>query len=134
MEAVKDRGIARLNYAKLWMLALILHAEDHSGQLPAGLHEAAASFGQAVDSGMSPAQQEFYRSLTADQFELTDRGVLAELKNPGNTIVVREKEAWPVPGKPGLSRTYGFADGHSEIKYAEDGRFDDWERERSATP
>lgn len=134
MEAVKDRGIARLNYAKQWMLALVLHAEDHSGRLPDALDQATAYFGQAGDGGMSPAQQEFYRSLTADQFELTYRGALAALTNPSRTIVVREKEAWPVPGKPGLSRTYGFADGHSEIKYADDGRFDDWERERSVTP
>ena len=47
---------------------------------------------------------------------------------------MREKEGFTVPGKPGLSRTYQFADGHSEIAYREDGDFTAWEAERAAVP
>ena len=46
------------------------------------------------------------------------------------TVIIREKEPFPVPGREGLSRTYVFADGHSEIHRASDGDFTAWERER----
>ena len=52
--------------------------------------------------------------------------------NPGNAIVIREKQAWQRDGK--WSRTYAFADGHCEIHVSPDGNFDDWESQHIANP
>jgi len=52
--------------------------------------------------------------------------------NPGNVIVIREKQAWQSNGK--WSRIYAFADGHSEIHASPDGNFDEWESQRIVTP
>jgi hypothetical protein len=59
--------------------------------------------------------------------------VLSNISNPATTIVIREKEAWSNPnGK--VARTYGFADGHTEIYSAPDGNFEPWEKQRTAVP
>jgi prepilin-type processing-associated H-X9-DG protein len=56
--------------------------------------------------------------------------MLDDVPDPARTILMREKEAFPVSGREGLSRTYLFADGHSEIHLAPDGDFTAWEQER----
>lgn len=71
--------------------------------------------------------------MTPDDFEILYPGVLTNISNPATTIVIREKEAWD--NRNGKSaRTYGFADGHSEIYSAPDGDFEPWEKQRTAVP
>lgn len=117
--AAKQRGIARLNYAKGWGLALVQFANANNGLMPARLADAGHLFPAEAESA----------ELTADQFEIVYKGALKDLAEPAKTIIVREKEPWATLRRPGASRTYLFADGHSEIHYAADGTFDQWEQE-----
>jgi hypothetical protein len=68
-----------------------------------------------------------------NQFEIVYQGALNEITNSAGTIVIREKEAWQ-SADGGWHRTYGFADGHSEIHKAEDGDFGPWETQHLQKP
>jgi len=145
-EAVKTIGIAKLNYGKHWALAFVLYAQEHGGRVPATLEEAASFFGRPDTNHLrstlfDPASLSFTVTTGAadaptttvirpDQYEITYQGLLDEVANPAMTIILREKEAFPALNRPGLARTYVFADGHSEIHLAPDGDFTAWERER----
>lgn len=146
LEAVKTVGIAKLNYGKQWALACILFAQEHGGRMPVTFAEAAPFFGGTTGSDVpntvaDQRAQTFVVSnqnagatnltlLRPDQFEITYQGVLDQISNPAMTVIIREKEPFSVPGREGLSRTYVFADGHSEIHRAANGDFTAWERER----
>ncbi len=119
-EAVKAHGIARLNYAKAWGIALTEFANEHGGVLPETLAEAEPYFHPEL--GVVP--------LSPDQFELMYHGSLKNIQQPAQTIILREKQPWSNALRPGTARTYLFADGHSEIKASPDGNFDAWEKER----
>ena len=67
---------------------------------------------------------------TTNQFETVFRGSLKDLTNRGNVIVLREKEPRLSPDGA-WTRTYAYADGHSENHLVLDGNFEDWEAERS---
>jgi len=55
--------------------------------------------------------------------------LLNNITDPSSVIVLKEKEAWPsVEG--GWNKTYGFADGHSEVHFSADGNFEEWENKR----
>jgi hypothetical protein len=57
---------------------------------------------------------------------------VGDIKEPGRTIVIREKEPRIDPdGRP--AKAYGFADGHSEINRPPDGNFERFESERMVT-
>ncbi|MHB1309967.1 MAG: RNA polymerase sigma factor [Limisphaerales bacterium] len=149
-EAIKTLGIAKLNYSKQWGLALILAAHDHGGQIPASLAEAAKYFGQpaplensgsgsavwdggtqslAVSTTVAGSNQ--VTVLAPDQFEIVFQGRLDQIESSAKTILLREIQPFATgPNGTGLSRTYLFADGHSEIHRAPDGDFTAWEAER----
>jgi hypothetical protein len=145
-EAAKTIGIAKLNYGKHWALAFVLYAQEHGGRVPATLEEAAAFFGRPDTNHLTstlfdPASLSFTVTTGAadaptttvirpDQYEITYQGLLDEVANPAMTIILREKEPFQALRRPGLARTYVFADGHSEIHLAPDGDFTAWERER----
>lgn len=122
LEEAKAAGIRRLNHARHWGLAFLLFAGDNRGRLPKSFEDAQPYVGQAPDSP----------TLDPEQFEIVFTGALNEIANPARAIVLREREGFTTPGKPGLSRTYLFADGHSEIRYSENGDFTTWEQERVA--
>ncbi len=113
-------GIARMNYTKYWVLAFHLYASRNHDQFP-------TSFGEALD--FLPAKAKTETNLTVEQFEIVYQGALSNITNTASTIVIREKEAWP-NGNGGWAKSYGFADGHSEIRGLADGNFDAWEKER----
>ena len=149
-EAIKTLGIAKLTYTKQWGLALILAADDHGGQIPASLAEAVKYFGApppmadlgsgsavwderthslAVSTEVSGSKN--VTVLTPDQFEIVFQGRLDQLESPAKTILLREIQPFATgPNGTGLSRTYLFADGHSEIYRAPEGDFTAWEAER----
>ena len=145
-EAAKTIGIAKLNYGKHWALAFVLYAQEHGGRVPATLDEAASFFGKPDTNHLTstlfdPASLSFTVTTGAadaptttvirpDQYEITYQGLLDEVANPAMTIILREKEPFQALHRPGLARTYVFADGHSEIHLAPDGDFTAWERER----
>lgn len=129
LERKRQMGMARLNYTKQWMLALHLYESEHGG-MPANLTESGGYFGEAMAADSSQIDTEAYRQLTPEQFELIYRGSLNEVAEPDRTIVLREKQAWPDPDGQGWRRAYGFADGHSEVRYSPDGDFTAWEADR----
>ena len=63
-----------------------------------------------------------------NEFEIVVQGSLANVTNPAEIIAVREKAAWLAKGK--WFKTYGFADGHSEVHTGPEGNFEAWEKQR----
>jgi RNA polymerase sigma factor (sigma-70 family) len=98
-----------LEKAQQHLVALIIFSSNNGDKLPDTLEEA---------------------GLNNNQFELLFKGSLKNLSKPGSTIVIREKEAWRT-AKGTWAKTYGFADGHSEVAVAAGGNFGEWERERA---
>ena len=121
---MQEEAIARMEFGKHWMLALMLYAQKHEDQFP-------TDFGQAKD--FLPEQAKAETNVTTDQFEIVYQGKWTDVKKPADTIVLREKQARQMP-YGNWTRAYGFADGHSEIHSAADGNFEPWEKERIITP
>jgi hypothetical protein len=65
-------------------------------------------------------------ALQTEDFELLFSGSILDVANPSAAIVLRERAAWQGP-KGGWMRTYGFADGHSEVRRSDDGDYRAWE-------
>lgn len=122
LEAAKAFGLRRLNESKQMVLGLILFAGGHDDRFPESL-ELAANW--AVNEGVVPSLED----LPFQEFELLYTGSLREIANPSEAIVLREREAWRRPNG-GWARTYGFADGHSEIKHSDDGDYAEFEAKR----
>jgi len=123
-ESSRELGIAKLNYTKGWLLALWNYAQQHEGKVPPDF-ESAKSF--ATEPATTQA------NLAPEQFEIVYNGSLNDLTNAPSVIVMREKQPWQTTGD-GWSRTYGFADGHSEIHRTPDGNFESWEAQHTAAP
>jgi len=119
-EQMKQMAIAKMGDARQLVLALHLYAGDNQGRLPPNLDQTnllAYTGGAAL----------------SNQFEMVYQGALGDLTNPSSTIVLREPQPWQESnGK--WARTYGFADGHSEVHVTPDGNFDAWEKEHVAAP
>jgi hypothetical protein len=120
----KEMAIAKLGYAKGWMMAFWQYAQQHGGQFPSDF-ESAAAFAPDSIKGQS--------KLTPEQFEIVYKGLANEMTNPQSVIVIREKQAWQT-AEGGWAKGYSFADGHSEIHMAADGNFQPWEAEHVAVP
>lgn len=122
-------ALARMNFAQSWMLAFMLYAEDNSGQIPSAFDQATKYYSPNERSGGS--------LLDPARFEIVYQGAWSNIANPASTIVIREREPFTMKRPDGterLARTYGFADGHSEIYAAPTGTFDEWERKRMIPP
>lgn len=125
-EATKQFGIRRMNEAKLLVLGLYMGTEDHLSDQRAASLEIAAARAKVLADGDS---REAAENLRVEDFELVYQGALREVANPAQAIVLRERESWQThEGR--WARTYGFADGHSEVKMTPDGDFSRWEAER----
>lgn len=122
LEAAKAFGLRRLNESKQMVLGLILFAGEHDDRFPESL-ELAANW--AVSQGLAPSLE----SLPVQDFELLYTGSLREIANPSEGIVLREREAWKTPNGR-WARTFGFADGHSEIHSSDDGDYTEFEAKR----
>ncbi len=122
-EAMKQLYIAKMNYARDWMMAFHMYAEEHQGQFPASFDQAAAY--------MPPDLRNDETLSASNQFEIFYQGPATAVTNPHTTIVLRETEA-----RQSLNgnwvRTYGFADGHSEVHSTADGNFAPWEQQHMA--
>ncbi len=129
-EVTKQFAIRRMNEARLLVMGFHFFASDHDGKFPDSL-EVAASRLDARNTG--PEQAETAKALRTEDFELMFRGSLKDIANPDAAIVLREREAWQRP-KGGWARTYGFADGHSEVHGSDDGDFSAWEAQHQVQP
>lgn len=123
-EVFKQMGIGKMDVAKNWVQVFWLYANANADALPETFEQAREFFpvadGASAAAGMAKAAG----------FEIMFSGSLKQISNPSSAILLREKAAFPGPDRPGLYRTYAFADGHSEIKYADDGNFEEWEQAR----
>ena len=129
-EATKEFGIRRMNEAKYLVLGMHTYASDSLGRFPESLELAA----RRIPLGdFDPEQQEIMRNLPVEDFELLFKGSLKSIANPNHAIVLREREAWRTYNGR-WARTYGFADGHSEIPASADGDHSGWEAQRQARP
>lgn len=128
IEEIKAAGIARMNLGAAWLNAMLDFAQRNDGFLPATVEEAQPFL--KVPEGL----QSFAGLPAAGDYELMFKGKLSEIKEPSRTIIFKEKEPFFADESGGKSRTYVFADGHSEIKRAPDGNFERWEQERTAGP
>ena len=117
-EESRAHAMFELNIAKQSVLGMILYANEHGGQVPTNFEQAAA----------------FYQSSDArtnlNHFEILFQGSIGSIADPASTIIVREIQPWSVNGK--WFKTYGFADGHSEVHSEPNGNFDEWEQRHAA--
>ena len=121
-EAMKQLYIAKMNYAKGWVMAFQMYAGDHQGQFPASFDQAAVYV---------PPDLRDETLSASNQFELFYQGPVAAMTNPATTIVLRETQAQQTANGNWV-RTYGFADGHSEVHSTADGNFAPWEQQHMA--
>lgn len=130
-EELKQVGIAKLNFTREWLLTFMLYAEKNGDQLPSSFEQAAAFMPEEAKAAALAAADKY--GLTPEQFEIVYQGSIKSLQSPAATIVMREKQAFQnIDGS--WSRSYGFADGHSEIHRAADGNFAPWEAQHMAGP
>jgi RNA polymerase sigma factor (sigma-70 family) len=114
------------------------YAEHHQDQFPTNWDQAAGYFDQWERNGLNPGEvlpdtAADFQDLT-NEFDLVYQGSWHALTNAGwgKVIVVREKQPFQtLEGK--WARTYGFADGHSEVHVVPDGNFDAFEQEHTAS-
>ncbi len=127
-EEAKEMAVSRLNFTRSWLLAFHNFAELNKGQFP-------TNFDQA--SGFLPSEILTLTNLTTDQFEIVYQGALSNVATPASTIVIREKQPFTTYIRDSgwvKAKGYAFADGHSEVHMARDGKFDDWEKQRMVQP
>jgi small-conductance mechanosensitive channel len=113
----KSFAIERMNRSKHLVLGLIMYAGDNQDMLPTDLN--------SISNYLGSVASEY---LLNNPFELVLQGAITNIANPSATLAVREKQAWTAKGK--WFKTYGFADGHSEVHTEPDGNFEAWEKQR----
>ncbi len=121
---LREEAVSKMNFSKQWMLAFILYSSEHQNQVPADFEQARTFL---------PKEALSETNLTTDQFEITYQGTLTSIKNPGQVVILREKQAHQMPGGNWV-KAYGFGDGHSEIHSEADGNFDAWEKQHILAP
>jgi RNA polymerase sigma factor (sigma-70 family) len=114
----KEELMAKMTFAKDWVFALVLYSEEHGGQFP-------TNFNQAASFLRGNAKSE--TNLTTAQFEILYQGKRDALADPGETIVLREKQPWIGPDGKWL-KVYAFGDGHSQLHSEPEGQFDAYEK------
>jgi RNA polymerase sigma factor (sigma-70 family) len=118
-EEMRREAIAKMNYARDWIIAFHLFAEKNAGQSPTNFAQAEPFLKPEanVERGLKPYEfppggMKF--GLVPENFEITFQGSLQDITNPSRQIILREKT--PRQMEDGTyARAYGFADGHSEI-------------------
>ena len=120
-EQQRQFAIAKMNDAKVHMLAFIMFAADNQNQLPGSFDEAKRYY-----EGANP------RLTQTNQFEIVYRGSLQAITNPATTIVIRELQPFSFNSR--WAKTYGFADGHTEVHAEPSGNFDAWEAQHTMPP
>lgn len=138
-EEARREGIAKMNYARQWLVAFHMFADNNDGQFPTNFAQADEFFSPEARIEHNLKDYEFpiggmKFGLVPDNFEITYQGSLQAIKSPSKQIVLREKQPRQTEDG-GYVRAYGFADGHTEIhKAGVDHRgdvvnFEGWEAE-----
>ncbi len=131
------RRMAGINFAKFLALGCFMYADRHDGQIPTDLaaldsdlryssDERSPSY---VSSDWASAVEILY-GIRGNQFEFVFRGTLHQVKNPGEVILMKEKQ--PTERSDGkFEKVYVFCDGHVQLYSTSDGNFDAWEKEHT---
>jgi RNA polymerase sigma factor (sigma-70 family) len=116
------------------------YAERHHNEFPTNWNQILGDFDTWERRGLNPGdvvpdiQADF--AWVTNQYELVYQGSTKSLwdaTNFGDIIVVRQKEPWQsLNGK--WVKTYGFADGHSQLMAEPPEGFAAWESQRMAPP
>jgi RNA polymerase sigma factor (sigma-70 family) len=117
--AWREMARQKMTIAKQGVLALIMSEADNHGQFPANFSELSHYIDD--DSRMNEIEA---------NFEFINPGSITNVAQPANTILLKEKEPWQ-GGDGSWMKTYGFADGHSEVHKEPNGNFDEFEKEHS---
>jgi RNA polymerase sigma factor (sigma-70 family) len=120
----REEAISKMNFSKQWVLALFLYSSEHQDQVPTDFEQARPFL---------PKQAQLETNVTTDQFEITYQGTLTSIKNPGQVVILREKQAHQMPTGNWV-KAYGFGDGHAEIHSEADSNFDAWEKQHVLAP
>jgi len=123
---IKEEIIATELTIRDWLVAFHQFAANNQRVFPTKFDEAAPYL---------PADAKTKTGPGPESFEIVYRGSLDELKNPGNVIVIRQKQ--PRPPDPSDPRStwakiYGFADGSVRLQQARENDFEEYERQHSA--
>lgn len=121
-EQWKQVGYAKMNDAKKIVLGMFLHAEEQPSVIVTNLDQV-TKYMRNPDGTLA----------VTNEFEFVYGGNFRAVNNPASTIVIRERESWQHPNGKWF-KTYGFADGHSEIHTEPDGNFEEWEKARLPVP
>jgi hypothetical protein len=118
---VRNVAVAKMNDSRKVLLSFLLFARENQDQLPGSLEQSSPYLkGDPTQTG-SP--------LTGtNDFEILYKGSLSAITNPASTIIIRDRQPWQAPNGAWV-RSYGFADGHSEVPRSVDGNYDDWEKQ-----
>ena len=111
-----------MNIAKQWCLAVRMYAADENGQAPTNFDAAAAYL----------PKENTDTNFNLNQFEVVFQGSLNAVKNPSQTIILREKEPEQEPNGR-WAKAYGFADGHVEIHGEPQNDFGAFEQKHSSS-
>lgn len=121
-EEKKREAIAKMNYAQQWVIAFRSFADKNAGQFPTNFAQAESYLAAEAriehnlkDYEFPPGGMKF--GLIPDNFEITYQGSMQAITNIPQQIVFREKQAQQTLDG-GYVRTYGFADGHTEVHRA----------------
>jgi hypothetical protein len=100
----REEAVVRATGALNWLRAFRAYAEENQGQCPASFEQAAAVYGKKA------AESRWDTNAAPEQFEIVFQGSFNSLTNPGDFIVLRERQLWrAAEGRVG--RIYGLADG-----------------------
>lgn len=116
-EEQKKQAIAKLNDSRSIMLALIQYADKHGNRFPTNVDQ----INNYLQDSNPPLTQ-------TNEFDVMYEGPLNQIANPSSAIVLRENQPWQT-GRGTWARSYGFADGHSEVHVSTTGNFDEWEKQ-----
>ena len=112
----RQQAISRLNDSRLYVLGLLMHAEDNQQLMATNFEQAAPYFSKLE------------RPPTGtNQFDIIFQGPRDGVTNPSSVILVRERQPRQAQDG-GWTRAYGFLDGHSEIHKEPTANFDAWEQ------
>jgi RNA polymerase sigma factor (sigma-70 family) len=122
-ERQRAASLVKMSNAKALVMGMIVFAQEHQNQFPTNITDLMPYF--TGTSSSTPTNN-------LNQFEMVFQGSLTNIKSPSSIIVVREKESTLLNDK--WVRTYGFADGHSELKSEPPEGFEAWEKEHMIPP
>jgi len=121
-EKMAREGIAKMNYARQWVIAFHIFAQQNQDQFPTNFAQAEPFLDEGAKTEHNLKPGEFPPGgikfgLVPENYEITFQGSLQTATNPSQQIILREKEPRQTLDG-GYVRTYGFADGHIEVHRA----------------